>query len=34
MWEAHVAGALVPGAKVLMLGGSSGVSMAAVTMVW
>ena len=34
MWEAHTAGALVPGAKVLMLGGSSGVSMAAVTMVW
>jgi 3-oxoacyl-(acyl-carrier-protein) synthase III len=34
MWEAHSAGMLVPGAKVLMLGGSSGVSMAAVTMVW
>jgi 3-oxoacyl-(acyl-carrier-protein) synthase III len=34
MAEARAAGALEPGAKVLMLGGSSGVSMAAVTLVW
>ncbi|MEW6268797.1 MAG: ketoacyl-ACP synthase III [Thermodesulfobacteriota bacterium] len=34
MAEALEAGALVPGAKVLALGGSSGASMAAVTMVW
>jgi 3-oxoacyl-[acyl-carrier-protein] synthase-3 len=34
MAEARAAGALLPGAKVLVLGGSSGVSMAAVTMVW
>ena len=32
--EAHAAGALVPGAKILALGGSSGISMAALTMVW
>jgi len=32
--EAHAAGALVPGAKILALAGSSGVSMAALTMVW
>jgi 3-oxoacyl-(acyl-carrier-protein) synthase III len=34
MAEAKAAGALVPGAKVLLLGGSSGVSMAAVTLSW
>lgn len=34
MTAALEAGALVPGAKVLALGGSSGVSMAAVTVVW
>jgi len=34
MAEARDAGALVPGAKVLMLAPSSGVSAAAVTMVW
>jgi 3-oxoacyl-[acyl-carrier-protein] synthase-3 len=34
MSAALEAGALVPGAKVLALGGSSGVSMAAVTIVW
>jgi 3-oxoacyl-[acyl-carrier-protein] synthase-3 len=34
MAEAREAGMLVPGAKVLLLGGSSGVSMAAVTLVW
>src|SRR5262249_22963913 len=33
MWAAYWAGAVCPGAKVLMLGGSSGFSMAAVTMV-
>ena len=32
--EALAAGALFPGAKILALAGSSGVSMAAVTMVW
>ncbi len=32
--EALAAGALVPGTKVLALGGSSGVSMAAVTLIW
>ncbi|HJQ85282.1 MAG TPA: 3-oxoacyl-[acyl-carrier-protein] synthase III C-terminal domain-containing protein, partial [Candidatus Binatia bacterium] len=34
MSEARAAGVLAPGAKVLLLGGSSGISMAAVTMVW
>jgi len=34
MAEALDAGALRPGAKVLMLGGAAGVTMAAVTMVW
>jgi 3-oxoacyl-[acyl-carrier-protein] synthase-3 len=34
MSEADEAGRLVPGAKVLALAGSSGVSMAALTMVW
>jgi 3-oxoacyl-[acyl-carrier-protein] synthase-3 len=34
MTEAHEAGELVAGARILALGGSSGVSMAAVTMVW
>jgi 3-oxoacyl-[acyl-carrier-protein] synthase-3 len=32
--EALAAGALFPGAKILALAGSSGVSVAAVTMVW
>jgi 3-oxoacyl-[acyl-carrier-protein] synthase-3 len=34
MSEALEAGALTPGAKVLMLGGAAGASMAAVTMLW
>lgn len=34
MAEARAAGALAPDSKVLLLGGSSGVSMAAVTLVW
>jgi 3-oxoacyl-[acyl-carrier-protein] synthase-3 len=34
MAEAQAAGALVPGAKVLLLAGSAGVSAAAVTLVW
>jgi hypothetical protein len=34
MAEARAAGALSPGAKVLVLAPSSGVSAAAVTMVW
>jgi 3-oxoacyl-[acyl-carrier-protein] synthase-3 len=34
MSEARDAGKLVPGARILALGGSSGVSMAAITMVW
>jgi len=34
MAEAEAAGALVPGAKVLLLAPSSGVSAAALTMVW
>ena len=32
--EAQAAGGLTPGAKILALAGSSGVSMAALTMVW
>src|SRR4029450_3767639 len=32
--EAFAAGVLVPGSKILALAGSSGVSMAALTMVW
>lgn len=34
MAEAHEAGALTPGRKILLIGGCSGMSMAAVTMVW
>jgi NADPH:quinone reductase-like Zn-dependent oxidoreductase len=34
MGEALDAGALAPGAKVLLLGASSGVSVAAATLVW
>jgi hypothetical protein len=34
MSEAKAAGALAPGRKVVMVGGCSGMSMAAITMVW
>src|SRR6185369_4299064 len=34
MSEALAAGALVPGAKVMLLGASSGISVAAATLVW